>query len=69
MKEIDPHRKTMLLLNKADLLTTDARCASPSVYNACADFTAVCVFLELISSISPISKTPWHYVEGKIKHA
>ncbi len=25
MKEIDPNRKTMLLLNKADLLTRDVR--------------------------------------------
>lgn len=25
MKEIDPNRKTMLLLNKADLLTPDVR--------------------------------------------
>lgn len=25
VKELDPHRKTMLLLNKSDLLTLDAR--------------------------------------------
>ncbi len=32
MKEIDPNRKTMLLLNKADLLTQDVRYDKSSIH-------------------------------------
>jgi hypothetical protein len=79
VKEIDPNRKTMLLLNKADLLTRDVRYDKSSM---CVPFCGGLGFRQAVFFLKPFLNsgkvlhvayrsfwTPQRFVYRKLRHS